>query len=280
MLLILRAVVTGLAVGLIAANVWPLLLLKLGAPVAALTEIAFLAAYLWWTSGGGPPQAWKRARAEAFRVRRLDGRQWLWGLVAALSFAVTIHAAIVVLFRLVPFPAAAFHAGYDFSFIPTAPMRWLAVVISAASAAIGEETGFRGYMQRPIERRHGAVSAILISSTFFMLVHLTKSWSMIGMVPIVFIAGLLLGVLAWASRTLVFVMIGHTIMDIGLFAYWWTQIAGRFSQKPISVSGADLAFFIECIVLTTALALTLFAIFRLTRTKTIVDAVGAQSAGV
>jgi len=184
-------------------------------------------------------------------------------MVAAISFAITVHAAIVVLFRLVPYPAAAFHAGYDFSFIPTTPMRWLAVIVSAASAGICEETGFRGYMQGPIERRYGPLAAILISSTFFMLVHLTKSWAMIGMVPIIFGAGVLLGMLAYASRTLVFCMIGHTIMDVGLFAYWWTQLAGTFSQKPISASGADQVFLVECVVFAIALAITLLAVARL-----------------
>ena len=81
-------------------------------------------------------------------------------------------------------------------------------------------------MQVPIEKRHGAFVAILISSVFFMAIHLTKDWSLIGMVPIVFVAGALYGTLAWASRSLVFCMIGHTIMAIGLFAYWWTQILG------------------------------------------------------
>jgi hypothetical protein len=118
-------------------------------------------------------------------------------------------------------------------------------------------------MQRPIEKRHGPFLAILISSFFFMLVHLTKSWSTIGMVPIVFGAGLLLGTLARASGTLVFCMIGHTIMDIGLFAYWWTQIAGTFTQRPISETGLDLAFYAECGVLGVALAVTILAIARL-----------------
>jgi membrane protease YdiL (CAAX protease family) len=269
---IFRAIVTGLAVGLVAANVWPLLVLNLGTAVAAAIEIALLAAYLWWASGGGPPRAWKASRAESFRAGRPTVTQWCWGLVAAFSFAVTIHAAIVVLFRLTPFPAAAFHAGYDFSFIPTVPLRWLAVVVSAASAGICEETGFRGYMQRPIEKRHGALLAILISSTLFTLVHLTKSWSMIGMVPIVFGAGLLLGTLAYASRSLVFCMIGHTLMDIGLFAFWWTQIAGTFSQRPISFASPDRAFYIECAVLAAAFFLTLLSIRRLWRAQHASDA--------
>jgi len=261
--LIARAVVIGLLVGLVAANVWPPLLHKLGMPLAAGVEAIFLAAYVWWASGGGPPKSLKAARADSFRRGRLSGAHWFWGSLAALFFAATVHAAIVVLFRLMPFPAAAFHAGYDFSFIPTVPLRWLAVLVSAASAGICEETGFRGYMQRPIEKRYGAFTAILISSLFFMLLHLTKSWSTIGMVPIVFGAGLLLGTLARASGTLVFCMIGHTIMDIGLFGYWWTGIAGTFSQRPISETGMDQTFYAELGMLAAALLITLAAIARL-----------------
>jgi membrane protease YdiL (CAAX protease family) len=73
-------------------------------------------------------------------------------------------------------------------------------VVSATSAGICEETGFRGYMQRPIEQEHGPRIAIFISSLFFCVLHLTKAWAVIGMIPIVFGAGLLLGLPAWSSR--------------------------------------------------------------------------------
>src|SRR5438034_7558176 len=46
---------------------------------------------------------------------------------------------------------------------------------------------------------HGAPVAILISSLFFTALHLTKGWATPGMVPIVFGAGVLLGLLAWSS---------------------------------------------------------------------------------
>lgn len=261
--IIVRAIIVGIVIGLAAANVWPILLLKLGMPLAAIAEAIFLVAYIWWAGGGGPPKSLKAVRADYFRVRALSAAQWFWGLIAALFFAATVHAAIVVLFRLVPFPAALFHSGYDFSFIPTTSMRWLAIIVSAASAGICEETGFRGYMQRPIENRHGPMLAILISSLFFTLLHLNKDWALIGMVPVVFGAGLLLGMLARASGTLVFCMIGHTIMDIGLFAYWWTQIAGTFSQHPISETGMDQTFYLECAVFAVALIVTLGAITKL-----------------
>jgi membrane protease YdiL (CAAX protease family) len=260
---IVRAVVVGIVVGLVAANVWLPLLFKLGMPNAAIAEAVFLIVYIWWVRGGEPPRSWKAARAENFRSRKLTARDWTWGLIAALAIPASVHAAMVVLFRLVPFPAEAFRQGYDLSFIPTRELQFLACVVSAASAGICEETGFRGYMQAPIEKRHGAFLAILISSLFFMLVHLTKSWSLIGMVQIVFAAGVMYGALAWASRSLVFGMIGHTIMDIGLFAYWWTQILGTFSQRPISETGMDQAFYVECGALGAAVLITLIALVQL-----------------
>jgi membrane protease YdiL (CAAX protease family) len=262
-----RAILTGIVIALAAANVWPLLLLNLGIPIAAIAEASFLALYVWWAAGGGPPRRAQAARAAAFRRGRLSSAQWCWGVIGALFFAATVHASIVLLFRFVLFPMAAFRHGYDFSFIPTLPLKWLAVVVSAASAGICEETGFRGYMQRPIEQRHGAPVAILISSCFFTAVHLTKDWALLGMVPIVFGAGVLLGLLAWSSGSLIPCMIGHTVMDIGLFAYWWTGIAGDFTARPISETGVDRSFLIACAVLAASLFMVLLAISRLRRSR-------------
>jgi membrane protease YdiL (CAAX protease family) len=261
----LRAIVSGLLIALVAANVWPLLLLKLGAPLAAIAEVIFLAFYIWWAGGGGPPSATRAARAMAFRRGKLSATQWVWGIIAVVFFAATIHASIVLLFRLVPFPMASFRHGYDLSFIPSRSWKWVAVVISAASAGICEEIGFRGYMQRPIEQRSGALVAILISSFFFMLLHLTKDWATIGMVPIVFGAGVLLGLLAWASGSLIPCMIGHTLMDIGLFAYWWTGIAGDFTAQPITRTGVDQGFLVGCAAFAISLAVVLLAMWKLRR---------------
>lgn len=261
----LRAIIPGLLIALVAANVWLLLLLNLGAPLAAIGEAIFLALYVWWAAGGGPPGTTQAARATAFRRGTLSPRQWFWTVIAAFFFAATVHASIVLLFRFVSYPMAAFRQGYDFSFIPSLPLKWLAVGVSAISAGICEETGFLGYMQRPIEQGHGARVAILISSLFFTAVHLTKGWATAGMVPIVFGAGVLLGLLAWSSGSLIPGMIGHVLMDIGLFSYWWTGIAGDFTALPISESGVDRFFVITCAALTASLLIVLLAISRTRR---------------
>ncbi|HEY2861100.1 MAG TPA: type II CAAX endopeptidase family protein [Terracidiphilus sp.] len=264
-LTIFLAIVYGLLLFGVSANTWPIFLLHLSVPLATLTELLFLSLFVWWVSGGGPPRSWKSARAFAFRNTSLTPPQWAWGLLAAVFFAITVHASIVLLFRFVPFPLADFRRGYDFSFIPTAPLRWLAVILSAISAGVCEEAGFRGYMQRPIELRLGPRTAILISSILFTLVHLTKGWASIGMVPIVFGAGLLLGLLAWSSRSLIPCMIAHTIMDIGLFAFWWTGIAGEFKARPISETGIDSFFISACALFILSLVIVLFSISRLRR---------------
>jgi hypothetical protein len=124
-------------------------------------------------------------------------------------------------------------------------------------------------MQQPIERRHGAPTAIFLSSLFFMLLHLIKGWALVGMVPIVFGAGVLLGLLAWSSESLIPGMIGHIVMDIGLFAYWWTGIAGEFTARPISETGVDKPFFVTCATLATTLFVALLAIWRLRRMKSL-----------
>jgi membrane protease YdiL (CAAX protease family) len=262
----LRAILSGLLIGMVAANVWLTLLRTLNVVVASLAEAAFLGIYLWWAAGGGAPRSTQAGRAVAFRRGSLSAGQSFWGVVAAVTFAVTVHAAIVLLFRFVPFPKADFRQGYDLSFIPSVPLRWLAVIVSAMSAGICEETGFRGYMQRPIEMRHGATIAILISSLFFTAVHLTKSWALVEMVPIVLGAGILLGLLAWASRSLLPGMIGHVLMDVGLFAFWWTGVAGDFNRMPIAQTGVDGAFLLACGVFAASLSLVLIAISRLRRT--------------
>jgi membrane protease YdiL (CAAX protease family) len=261
----LRAVVSGLVLAIIALNVWPLLLATLPIPLAGFAEAAFLLFFLWWTRGGGPPRSTAFARAKSFRSVKLSTRQWLWGLCAALFFAVTVHASIVLLFRFVPFPVATFRSGYDLSFIHSQFLKWAAILISAISAGICEEIGFRGYVQQPIEQQNGVLSAVLISSLFFMAVHLTKAWATSGMIPIVFGAGLLLGLLAWSARSLLPGIIGHIVMDIGLFAYWWTGIAGEFCARTISETGVDRPFVVAFFTLVVSLGIVLLAIYKLRR---------------
>ena len=261
----LLAMVIGVVVAILAANLWLLLLSALPIPLALVLECAFLGVFLWWAAGGGPPRALRTFRAESFRRVTLTPNQWAWGLLAALFFAITVHAALVLLFRFIPYPVAAFRQGYDLSFLPSHTLQWLVVIVAAASAAICEETAFRGFIQKPLESRYSLWLAVGISSLAFTALHLSKSWALAAMIPIVFGAGVLLGLLAHAAQSLVPGMIGHFVMDVGLFAYWWTGIAGQFRARPIFETGPDLAFVVAVCLLALSLALVVVAVRRLRR---------------
>src|SRR5271165_5826556 len=84
----LRAIILGLLIALPAANVWLLLVVKFGVPLGTIAEAIFLAAYVWWVGGGGPPRTTQTARATYFRRGRLSPAQWFWGMIAAIFFAV------------------------------------------------------------------------------------------------------------------------------------------------------------------------------------------------
>jgi hypothetical protein len=73
---VIRAIVSGLLIGMIAANIWPIFLLRLSMPLAAAAELFFLGAYVWWAAGGGPPRSLRRCiaghdGARTLRLRKL-----------------------------------------------------------------------------------------------------------------------------------------------------------------------------------------------------------------
>src|SRR5215469_5289962 len=68
---------------------------------------------------------------------------------------------------------------------------------------------------------------------------------------------------AWSAGSLIPGIIGHFVMDVGLFAYWWTGIAGDFTARPITETGVDRPFFIACFVFATSLVVALLAMWRL-----------------
>jgi len=55
-------------------------------------------------------------------------------------------------------------------------------------------------------------------------------------------------------------MIGHTLMDIGLFAYCGTGIAGDFTAQADCAYGGDQGFLIACAAFAISLGMVLLAI--------------------
>ena len=80
-------------------------------------------------------------------------------------------------------------------FIIPAILVFLTVVIVAP---IGEEMGFRGFLQRFLETSWRDITrAILVSSLFFTLIHFNPYWAIQ-----IYLMGLVLGYLSWLTKSI------------------------------------------------------------------------------
>ncbi len=168
-----RAVLAGIAVaaagtlpwaGLISANIRHESALPWAVPIMAV--------YLWlywryFVRGWGWPRSTSETRRINSRANRLPGEIWGAALLAGVLGLVSVLLLQGVLSRLVALPQ---QRDIDPSHYPLVTV-FLSVLMSALVAGVVEETAFRGYLQRPLERRHGPVLAILVTGTLFGFGH-------------------------------------------------------------------------------------------------------------
>ncbi len=246
MSLVSKSIIIGFLVSTTGIALWSADMYFFGLTVWAIVIMPPLL-WLYWKFFSG--QVWKsfwQSRREAFRKVRLPQLVWKWGLLAGLLFVVIIQASFVIAFRLIPLPDS-FSSQYEV--IETLPvsMAMLAIFMSSLVAGICEEVGFRGYMQVPLEKKFGPAFAIVVVSIIFSLIHLDRSWAF-SILPIIFFASLLLGVLAYQTQSLLPGIIGHTILDVFDYSFWWTKIFGKFKWQTVFVSGMDTHFILWVVI--------------------------------
>jgi len=167
---------------------------------------------------------------------------WKWSLLCVLLIVAIWQSGMVLTFRIIEFPGEVFTSGYNLAGMPIW-MAWLMVIMSSLVAVICEETGYRGYMQVPLESRYGPIAAIVLISILFLIIHLQQVWAPSLLVHL-FALSVLLGIVAYTSGSLIPGMVAHFGLDIFNFSYWWTDIAGQYDHRPISETGMDDHFFI------------------------------------
>lgn len=274
--LAIRAVVIGVLVMAVGVQTWnavAMFALRAGQPAVPLVAGPLILAVYWLFFSGarlGPgagiwPAA-REARRENFRETSLSPARWGWGLAGALLFVVVFHSSVFTLFRLFPYPAAQFTPPPYVAEIPPV-FRWPYVVLASLVAGICEETGFRGYMQRPLEARYGPVPAIAVTTLFFVGIHFDQAWIAALCGPAI-LASVILCVLAYASRSLIPSMIGHAVMDVFNFGYWWWQLLGHYDKRPIFETGLDANFVAWATTLAISLSLFPLVVRKLRRAST------------
>jgi membrane protease YdiL (CAAX protease family) len=245
--LALRAVLAGFFVSSVGVFTWGGLLGGFKSAAVILPMLFILWAFWKYYSGAWGPKRSAESRRFSFRSTSLHSSTWKWGLTAAIFFVVVVQSSFVVTFRLIDFPAAKFTA--DYKMLDSFPLwaAWAILVMSSIVAAICEEAGFRGYMQAPLEKKYGVVKAIVITSILFTAIHLSHTWAL-PIVPHIFFASVLLGVIAWKSGSLIPGIIGHAILDIFDYSVWWTDITGGFTHNTIFKTGVDMHFIVWVLI--------------------------------
>lgn len=245
---LVRAIVTGLAIGAAGTIPWSMLA---SANMKYLPSVPWavliMSVYLWlfwrYARGAGWPQSTAEARRINSRANPLPGGAWGPALLAGMLGLVSILLLQGVLSRLVTLPQ---QQDLDISQYPfVTVLLW--VLMSAVVAGVVEETSFRGYLQRPIERRHGPVVAILVTGSLFGLAHFTHPEVGLVLLPYYLAVAAVYGALANLTDSTFPSMVlhagGNMFSAFDLFARGRSEWQLLTTPRPlIWQTGPDVAF--------------------------------------
>ena len=276
--LAVRAVLAGLAVTTGAITPWSILgALNLRYPGWPYVPWAVPATAVWlvlvarYLNGWGWPQRTAAARRRDFRARRLSGPVWRWALATGAGGWLTTAGVFFATIRVVPTPAERIPG---LSHLPLSAVV-LSVLMASVVAGFGEEAGFRGFLQSPLERRYGPAAAILITGTLFGLGHASHaSWSPWHL-PFYLVISAFLGAIAWRTSSILPCMPLHASLDPVYIAWMWR------SDLPVVHgvlwrTGIDGVFWALCLLSLLAGGATVLTYRRLGR---VVDAERGRRGG-
>jgi len=191
---------------LVAANIKVLPAIPWSVPIAAL--------YIWllfrYLRGAGWPAATAQARRESCRANDVPGDLFGGAIVAGIVGLVALLLFQSMFTRMVRLPQQPVD---DLRHIPAFTLMAL-IVMGSVVAGVIEEAGFRGYMQGPIERRHGPVVAILVTSALFGLAHYSHRETTLALMPFYMGVGVIYGLMAYLSGSIWPSLFLHTLGDV------------------------------------------------------------------
>jgi membrane protease YdiL (CAAX protease family) len=217
-----------------------------------------IALYLWflWRYLG----KWRRT---SLRANPLPVRVWAWALLAGTLGIATLVTALRVANRLIALPE---QKPPDLSGIPVITLLAL-LLMSSIFAGVVEEAAFRGYMQRPIEKRHGPLVAILITGVMFAVAHLDFTPVLL---PYYVAVAAIYGLVTYLTNSILPAVVLHAGGNIYSNTDLWLRgraewQASSGASKLIWESGTDTAFWIAAGAVIVLAGATLWAYFMLAR---------------
>ena len=267
-----RAVVLGVTAAAAGTLPWAALVSANTRHQSALPwAVPLMALYLWWywrylVRGTGWPQSTGNARRMYARANALSHEAWGLALLAGLLGLVSVLLLQGVLSRLVVLPQ---QRDLDVSRYPVITvLMW--VVMSAVVAGVVEETSFRGYLQRPIERRHGPLVAILITGSLFGFAHFAHPEVGVVLLPFYVAVAAVYGTLAYFTDSSLPGMLLHAGGNMFSAFDLFTRGRSEWQLSPeatplIWETGPDAAFWSNVAALLIVAVLAVWAYSMLER---------------
>ena len=250
---IVRAVLTGLVVASFGTIPWSLLVkanLKFfpAVPWAVLPAVLYLWLFWRYVNGAWWPHSTAEIRHTTCRANRLSEEVWGASLLAGGLGLVALVLFLSVINRLVKLPAQSTE---DVSHIPFMTLT-VSLLMSSVVAGVVEESSFRGYIQGPIERRHGPVVAILVTGSLFGFAHFTHPEVTLVLMPYYLAVAAIYGTLAYLTNSILPSMVlhagGNILGYMDLFTRGRAEWQASSSPKPlIWETGTDASFWISCV---------------------------------
>jgi membrane protease YdiL (CAAX protease family) len=235
-------------------------------PWSVLPASVFLWFYWKYINGYGWPASTQLIRKKFLRANRLSSDVWGAAIMAGIFGLVSLLLFSGLLNRMIRLPQQDASGVEHVPFISL----FLLVIMSSVVAGVSEESGLRGYMQKPIEQRHGPVVAILITGILFGLMHYSHRETTLGLMPFYFFVAVIYGMLTYLTNSILPAMLLHVIGDVfaGLQLFTTGQSEWQRSSVPkplIWEIGPDNSFWLLLAGFIIISAITVWAYNNLAR---------------
>ncbi|MGZ3602906.1 MAG: CPBP family intramembrane glutamic endopeptidase [Ktedonobacterales bacterium] len=260
---VLPAAIVGVLVALVPGAIWSALLVaNLALSPAIPWAVAVMALLLWllWQYLGGRwgPRATADARHRALRARRVPRDVFSWALLAGMLSIASLAGLWIVLFQLAGLPSRALVNYSAYPFFTVA----LVLVMASLVSSVPEEAGIRGYFQGALERRVGAVAAILIPALVIAPGHAQTQGFVWPTLVFYLCADIMLGVMAYLTGSIV---PGVVVHSLGLLVFFTLVWPGDTIRQLVGAGSANLWYWLHVAQVLIFAALAILAFVRLAR---------------
>ena len=234
-------------------------------PWAIVPTALWLWIYWRWLRGDGWPSSTATTRRELLRGEAPPADSFGLAMFAGMIGFTALMPFTILLSRMVPLNAAK-----PITLPPAMPMitGFALLVMASIVAGVAEEAGFRGYLQAPIEKRHGPTTAIIVTGLLFGILHFRHhpGLSTLGMLPYYMFVAAVYGMMAYCTNSIIPGLLLHAGGDVLVLTRQWLtgqgewELAGK-APSLIWQTGPDAAFWgaLAAFILLGAAAVWIFA---------------------